>query len=143
MDIKPYRLAAPIFMVALVAAPTLVNAAGKETHAAQNSASSERASTTKLAQLINDEIKQSKQYLRMYALGVDSFQLHPRLRQLELIPNSRVYGQTGTLKLNDEREIERQMLLAQIKNGRAKIIPLVDQSLNQLRESKDGLFDTN
>ncbi|EMB9222616.1 TolC family protein [Vibrio alginolyticus] len=53
MDIKPYRLAAPIFMVALVAAPTLVNAAGKETHAAQNSASSERASTTKLAQLIN------------------------------------------------------------------------------------------
>ncbi|MDW1845712.1 TolC family protein [Vibrio sp. Vb2110] len=53
MDIKPYRLAAPIFMVALVAAPTLVNAAGKETHAAQNSASTERASTTKLAQLIN------------------------------------------------------------------------------------------
>ncbi|MBS9890675.1 MULTISPECIES: TolC family protein [Vibrio] len=53
MDIKPYRLAAPIFMVALVAAPTLVNAADKETHAAQNSASSERASTTKLAQLIN------------------------------------------------------------------------------------------
>ncbi|WP_041056878.1 TolC family protein [Vibrio owensii] len=53
MDIKPYRLAAPIFMVALVAAPTLVNAAGKETHAAQNSASSERDSTTKLAQLIN------------------------------------------------------------------------------------------
>ncbi|MDG2840174.1 copper transporter, partial [Vibrio parahaemolyticus] len=53
MDIKPYRLAAPIFMMALVAAPTLVNAAGKETHAAQNSASSERASTTKLAQLIN------------------------------------------------------------------------------------------
>ena len=53
MDIKPYRLAEPIFMVALVAAPTLVNAAGNETHAAQNSASSERASTTKLAQLIN------------------------------------------------------------------------------------------
>ena len=53
MDIKPYRLAAPIFMVALVAAPTLVNAAGNETHAAQNSASSERASTNKLAQLIN------------------------------------------------------------------------------------------
>ncbi|AXB33164.1 TolC family protein [Vibrio campbellii] len=53
MDIKPYRLAEPIFMVALVAAPTFVNAAGKETHAAQNSASSERASTTKLAQLIN------------------------------------------------------------------------------------------
>ena len=53
MDIKPYRLAEPIFMVALVAAPTLVNAAGNETHAAQNLTSSERASTTKLAQLIN------------------------------------------------------------------------------------------
>ncbi|MCR9349168.1 TolC family protein [Vibrio alginolyticus] len=70
MDIKPYRLAAPIFMVALVAAPTLVNAAGKETHAAQNSASSERASTTKLAQLINVALSNDgnrKQYLAQSA----------------------------------------------------------------------------
>ncbi|MEE8058428.1 MAG: penicillin-binding protein activator [Pseudomonadales bacterium] len=83
-----------------------------------------------LHQQISSEIVQSKQYQRMYALGIDSFQLHPRLRQLEEITNSRVYGQTGTLKLNGRKEIERQMLLAQIKGNRAKLIPTVDQSLN-------------
>ncbi len=87
------------------------------------------ASST-MHQQINQELVNSKPYQRMYALGVDSYQLHPRLRQLEELTNSRVYGQTGTLKLNDKNEIEREMLYAQIKNSRAKIIPLVDQSLS-------------
>ncbi len=83
-----------------------------------------------LHQQISAEIDQSKQYQRMIALGVDSYRLHPRLRQLQETANSRVYGQTGTLKLNTRREIERQMLLAQIKRSKAKLIPTVDQSLN-------------
>ena len=73
----------------------------------------------------------SKAYQRMYALGVDSYQLHPRLRQLEEINNSRVYGQTGTLKLNARFEIEREMLLAQIRSGKAQLVPTVDQSLSK------------
>lgn len=83
-----------------------------------------------LHQQISSEIPHSKQYQRMYALGADSFQLHPRLRQLSEMTNSRVYGHTGTLKLNSRREIERQMLFARIKNSRASLIPTVDQSLN-------------
>jgi outer membrane PBP1 activator LpoA protein len=91
---------------------------------------------SRLQQQISTEINQSRQYQRMYALGADSYQLYPRLRQLEEIPNSRVYGHTGTLKLNQRREIERQLLLAQIRNGKAKLIPIVDQSLNQ--PTKEG-----
>jgi outer membrane PBP1 activator LpoA protein len=101
-----------------------------------------------LRQTIDTEIPQSKQYQRMYALGIDSFQLHPRLRQLEVVPNSRVYGQTGTLKLNQRNEIERQLLLAKIKRGRATLIPFIDptlsaKTLSEATGATDGNFTPN
>ena len=75
----------------------------------------------------------------MYALGVDVFQLHPRLRQLEEIPSSRFYGNTGTLRLNERREIERRLLFAKIKNGRAMLTPLADQSTTAMEgETSDN-----
>ena len=88
MDIKPYRLAAPIFMLALVSAPPLVTAASKETHAAQNSASSEQASTNKLAQLINVALSNdsnrklySAQSAAMREIGVaNSTLMDPKLK---------------------------------------------------------------
>jgi uncharacterized protein len=91
-----------------------------------------------LHQQIDRELPQGKQYQRMFALGVDSYQLHPRLRQLDEISSSRVYGQTGTLKLNERNEIEREMLYSQIKRGVAKIIPRAHQTLNLTAVTKDG-----
>ena len=90
-------------------------------------------------QTIDTEIKQSKQYQRMYALGIDSFHLHPRLRQLQETANSRVYGQTGRLKLNERNEIERQMLFAQFKRNKAVIIPTATQTIDLNLIGKDGL----
>ncbi|WP_339668711.1 penicillin-binding protein activator [Dasania marina] len=84
-----------------------------------------------LKQLVNRELDNSKLYQRMYALGVDSYQLYPRLKQLQHIPDSRVYGQTGTLKLNPSNQIERTVLLAQFVGGQAKVIAAADQSLHQ------------
>ena len=84
-----------------------------------------------LKQQINQTIDNSKQYQRMYALGVDSYQLYPRLKQLLHIPNSRVYGQTGTLRLNASNQIERTLSLAQFKGGRARVIASADQSLHK------------
>ena len=92
-----------------------------------------------LHRTISQEIISSKEYQRMYALGIDSFNLHPRLRQLKEIPNSRVYGETGTLKLNEKQQIERQLLFAHIKSSIANIIPVSDKAfdLNNLI-TKDG-----
>lgn len=89
----------------------------------------------KLKQQVNQTLDNSKLYQRMYALGVDSYQLHPRLKQLQHIPNSRVYGQTGTLKLNASNQIERTLLLAQFAGGRPKVIAAADQSLHQRIET--------
>ncbi|MGR5448238.1 TolC family protein [Vibrio sp. PNB22_3_1] len=53
MDFKPYRLTAPILVMALVSAPTLVNAASTKTKVAGSTALNMRASNDKLTQLIN------------------------------------------------------------------------------------------
>ncbi|MDG1773821.1 MAG: penicillin-binding protein activator [Oceanicoccus sp.] len=92
-----------------------------------------------MQQTINTEIKQSKQYQRMYALGIDSFQLHPRLRQLQETANSRVYGHTGRLKLNERNEIERQMLFARFKRNKATIIPTATETIDLILNDREGV----
>jgi outer membrane PBP1 activator LpoA protein len=92
-------------------------------------------------QQINSEISENAPYQRMYALGVDSYQLHPRLKQLQNIPTSRVYGNTGTLKLNQQKVIEREMLLAQIVSSKVKLIPIAGQTINLNITTKDGEND--
>jgi hypothetical protein len=77
-----------------------------------------------LKELLNSEIRDSKSFQHMYALGVDSFQLAPRLKQLIHIPSSHVYGQTGALSLNGKHQIERSMLLAQMQNGKPTAIAI-------------------
>lgn len=56
----------------------------------------------------------------LYAMGVDSFHLYPRLRQLEKVTKSHFYGQTGRLNLNENQQFSRQQVWAEFKKGRAK-----------------------
>lgn len=56
----------------------------------------------------------------LYAMGVDSFHLYPRLRQLETIKKSHFYGQTGKLNLNEDKQFVRQQVWAEFEKGRAK-----------------------
>lgn len=77
------------------------------------------------------EIPQSRHYQRMYALGVDAYRLYPRLQQMAQLENSRVYGETGSLRLNASGQIERELLLAVFEDGLAKNIPLTDTTLDK------------
>jgi outer membrane PBP1 activator LpoA protein len=56
----------------------------------------------------------------LVALGVDSYRLYPRLPQLEQFPDTRVYGVTGTLRLDPRRRIERELTWAQFVNGEVR-----------------------
>ena len=94
-----------------------------------------------LAQAIYGEFDQARAFGRMYALGIDAFQLHPRLRQLDELPNSRVYGQTGTLGLNERNEIERELLLARIRGGKPVKVPVADRSLPAQTLTTEGTVD--
>lgn len=64
-------------------------------------------------------------YQRLYALGVDSYQLYPRLKQLEQSPYTRLYGVTGSLNMNVQRRIEREQTWVRIADGTARALPTV------------------
>ncbi len=76
-------------------------------------------------QLINTTVKPSASYQKLYALGVDSFQLYPRLRQLQESPQVRFYGATGSMYLGENNRIEREQLWAIIKNGKVQAMPSI------------------
>ncbi|WP_373092111.1 penicillin-binding protein activator [Zhongshania sp.] len=77
-----------------------------------------------IRQAINNGIPSSAGYQRMYALGVDSFRLHLRLKQLRNGDRNQVFGETGTLSLNMLGQIERELSLAEIQNGIAVVNPI-------------------
>lgn len=59
-------------------------------------------------------------YARLYAMGVDAFRLLPRLKQLELLPYSQVFGSTGSLHLDAQRRIVRRTDCTQFAQGQPR-----------------------
>lgn len=55
----------------------------------------------------------------LYALGVDAYQVAPRIPQLLYSPHARFFGQTGTLMLNADHHVVRKPEWAVFKGGRA------------------------
>jgi len=58
---------------------------------------------------------------RLRAMGVDSFRLYARLGQLESFPAMRVQGATGTLSMQRNGSIKRELLEARFVNGSAAL----------------------
>ncbi|MEG4315778.1 penicillin-binding protein activator [Pseudomonas sp. FIP_A4] len=61
---------------------------------------------------------------RLYAMGADAYLLAPRLNQLLALPNTRLDGLSGTLSLNPQQRIERQLPWAQFRDGQVERLPL-------------------
>jgi outer membrane PBP1 activator LpoA protein len=62
-------------------------------------------------------------YQRLTALGIDAFRLYPRLKQLETIPNTKLYGKTGSLQLSNSRVIHREQIWGMFSKGKPTLIP--------------------
>ena len=61
-------------------------------------------------------------YARLYAMGVDAFRLYPRLSQLSVLPDSKIFGVTGDLSMDSEGRIHRKMPMARFVRGIPKAI---------------------
>lgn len=70
--------------------------------------------------------------LRFYAMGVDSFYLQPRLAQLAQLPESRILGQSGALRLDSRRVVQRELPLAVMRNGRPQETVTALQRLDEI-----------
>jgi len=56
-------------------------------------------------------------HARLYALGIDAYNLLAALNQMNILPNYRMNGATGHLYLKANHHIQRQLLWAQIQHG--------------------------
>lgn len=63
-------------------------------------------------------------YARLYAMGVDAFRLYPRLSQLSVLPDSKIFGVTGDLSMDSEGRVHRKMPIAKFQRGIPKAINL-------------------
>lgn len=64
----------------------------------------------------------AEQFLRLYALGVDAYNLIPRLTQLHAYRYERISGETGSLGMDEAGRIRRQLLWARFTNGKPRIV---------------------
>jgi len=69
-------------------------------------------------------------YQRLYALGIDSYRLHPRLSQMEAQPDTTIYGSTGALRMTTDGAITREQVWAEIRNGIARQLPNLSNDTN-------------
>ncbi|MEJ5905771.1 penicillin-binding protein activator [Pseudomonas kermanshahensis] len=60
---------------------------------------------------------------RLYAMGVDAYSLAPRLGQLKALPDNRIQGLSGSLSINANQRIERQLPWAEFAGGQVKRLP--------------------
>ncbi|MFJ4384047.1 penicillin-binding protein activator [Pseudomonas sp. NPDC089408] len=60
---------------------------------------------------------------RLYAMGVDAYSLAPRLGQLKALPDNRVQGLSGSLSINANQRVERQLPWAEFAGGQVKRLP--------------------
>ncbi len=69
-----------------------------------------------------DILAEDNEVRRLVALGIDAYRVLPMLRVLEHYPHERLDGVTGTLRLDEDRRIRRQLLWARIRNGLPRVI---------------------
>ena len=58
--------------------------------------------------------------LRLQAFGIDAFRLYPRLKQLQTVTDSQIYGATGLLRLVEDNNIIRELIWARVSEGLAR-----------------------
>jgi hypothetical protein len=64
----------------------------------------------------------SQRFMRLYALGIDAFQIIPELNRMRRNRFASFQGETGTLYLDITNRLQRKLLWAQFKHGRPKIL---------------------
>lgn len=76
-------------------------------------------------QAISQHTKSAAVYGRLHALGADAFRLYARLPQLEQVPQMRIFGATGALRMLDAGRIEREQIWVRFRNGEAQPLPMI------------------
>ncbi len=78
--------------------------------------------------------EETNHYGRLFAMGSDALQLAGRLRMLQALPDSKVYGATGALSMRPNQRVQRQLEWATFVRGQ----PVMRQYLASPGTKSDG-----
>ena len=67
--------------------------------------------------------EQSRNFGRLFALGVDAYNVLPHLGRMQTEFTERFEGETGSLTLDQQQRIHRELLWAKFSNGQPKLLP--------------------
>lgn len=73
-------------------------------------------------QLLQQFPDTDEQYVRLYALGIDAYHLLPQLGRLQQYQSARFPGETGSLSLDAQGRIHRQLVWARFIGGEARVL---------------------
>ena len=85
---------------------------------------SHRGLRNKIEKLIS---KEGNKHQRLYAMGVDAFNIIAALNTLKAYPYERYQGETGSLSLDEKQRIKRQLSWVYFRSGR----PILLEQANQ------------
>lgn len=66
--------------------------------------------------------QQSQRYARFFALGLDAYKLIPSLRRLMVRPEEQLPLNTGTIRVDKNGRVHRELMLATYEKGRARLL---------------------
>lgn len=84
--------------------------------------------------------KTANRYSRLYALGMDAFMIIPHLQRLQSDKKERFNGVSGSVRLNDKQQLERELVWAQFKKGEAELLSFTSLDKNQALESSGNVL---
>ncbi len=78
--------------------------------------------------------KQNQRYARFFALGLDAYRLIPSLRRLMVNPQENVKLNTGTISVDSNGRVHRELLLATYEKGLARVLKQSVESVDANEE---------
>ncbi|MBT8128015.1 MAG: penicillin-binding protein activator [Gammaproteobacteria bacterium] len=82
------------------------------------------ASSNKYKQNFDSIWKDQRTYTRLFALGVDAYNLVQNLKYLQTHDYARYSGETGSISMDKNRRLHRELLWAKFKNGQPVYLDL-------------------
>ena len=71
--------------------------------------------------------KEGNKHQRLYAMGVDAFNIIAALNTLKAYPYERYQGETGSLSLDEKQRIKRQLSWVYFRSGRPRLLEQANQ----------------
>ena len=86
----------------------------------------------------NTTWKDQRAYTRLFALGIDAYNIVQNLKYLQSHEYARFSGETGNISMDENQRLHRELLWAQFKNGKPVYLDLTILPVKAVADGKQS-----